>query len=383
MHLAVVSNWYPDGRANSEYGPHLVESLRQARPDCRITVLAGRPATSVNDAAGVAVERAWRHGGVDVAGDLVRCVRRLRPDAVLFNASFNAWGSNVSNLSAFWGMARVARETRTIVLLHYLPQTLTGTSRYRLAPWHHIGIHVACTLAARAHAVAFTLPRDVAYFRERYRSAMTVHMEHGLLGPLGEPGFEEADGAPTLLAFGYWGPGKSLEGLIAAVRRVPGARLIVAGASHPRFPGFLEALRRRVADARVTFEGYVEERDLPALFRRARAVVLPYESDSGTSGVMHLAAQHGRAIIASDLPVIRAETARLGLQVSFFRDAANLEARLTEALDASRMRDAGSANLSAIQGLAPREVGERWWQLIEGQRETPMSGPLGVRQASR
>lgn len=367
MHLALVTNWYPDGRPNSEYGPHLVESLRVARPDSRITVLAGAPGAMTAALPGVTVERAWRHGGLDVAGDLVRAVRRLRPAAVLFNASFNAWGGNVSNLSAFWGMARVARETRTVVLLHYLPQTLTGTARYRLAPWHWAGIHVACGLAARAQVVAFTLARDVTYFREHYKPEGSVHVEHGLLGPCGTSGFDEPDGVPGVLAFGYWGPGKDLEGLLRAVERAPNMRLIVAGTSHPRFPGFLEGLRERFGSPRVSFEGYVGEDDLPALFRRVRAVVLPYESDSGTSGVLHLAAQHGRAIIASDLPVIRQEATRLGLALGFYRDADGLASALQAVGDGARMLAEGAANLEGVRGLTGPEIGERWWRLIEGE----------------
>ena len=377
MHLALVTNWSPDGRPNSEYALHLGESLRRARPDSRITVLAGTPGSGSAALAGVTVERAWKHGGLDVAGDLVRSVRRLRPDAVLFNASFNAWGNNISNLSAFWGMARVAREARTVVLLHYLPQTLSGTARYRLAPWHRLGIHMACLLAARAQVVAFTLPRDVAYFGTRYKPQGAVHVEHGLLGPCGSSGFDEPDGTPAVLAFGYWGPGKNLEGLLESVEQVRGLHLIVAGASHPRFPGFLEELRRRYRSPRVSYLGYIHEGDLPALFRRARAVVLPYESDSGTSGVMHLAAQHGRAIIATDLPVIREEAERLGLAVRFYAGANGLRAELERLHDEAGLLAEGDQNLEAVARLSPEGVGERWWEIISAPAaRTPVATPI-------
>lgn len=382
MHLVVVTNWYPDGRPNSEYAPHLLEGLRLARPDRRITVLAGAPgglsnagreatASHLPQMSALRVERAWRHGHLNVAGDVVAAVRRLRPDAVLFNASFNAWGGNVANLSAFWGMRRVAREVRTIVLLHYLPQTLTGAVRYRLAPWHWAGIDLACRFVSRAQVVAFTLARDVACFTARYGGTDVVQVEHGLLGAPSMPVVEVPDEVPTVLAFGYWGPGKDLDLLLRAVEAVPSVRLIVAGVSHPRFPGHLEAIRARGVSSRVSFTGYVDDADLPALFGRARAVVLPYASDSGTSGVLHLAAQHGRAIIASNLPVLRDETARLGLAVRFFSGVDELRQQLVDLSDAETLRVEGNHNLEAVRPLSRQAVGERWWTIIEGAREAP------------
>jgi glycosyltransferase involved in cell wall biosynthesis len=371
MHLVLISNFSPDQRANSEYGHQLYDALTRARPEERVTVLAG-VCRGVPD--GPHVVRAWRHGTPFVARDLVRAVTRLRPDAVLVNGSFNSWGNNLSNLLGFWALRALSTRVRTLALLHYLPQTLdVSRTGYRVGRLEWAGIDVACRLAARAHVVAFTLERDRALFIRRYKRHGTVHMEHGFMGFVGEPGWVEAD-LPTALAFGYWGPGKDLEPLLEAVERTPGIRLIVGGGSHPRFPGYLEAIRARHACPRIEWTGYVEEDDLPALFRRARLVVLPYARDTGTSGVLHQACQSGRAVLASDIGVLREETERLGVRVRFYRGSGDLDGALAILGDGARLRDDGEHNLGVVRSRFAA-VGERWWRLAAGQ---PLDDPAPV-----
>ena len=360
LHLALVTNCYPDQRHNSEYGWHLARSLRAARPGNRVSVLAGSPGPGGPD-----VQRPWTFGGMAVSGQICRAVRRLDADAVVVNASFNSWGSNVANLSAFWAMRCLAQVVPTVVLLHYLPQTLPLTrTGYRLGPIHWAGIHVACRMAAAAHVVAFTLERDRLYFSDHFKSQGTIRMDHGSLGSCGQAGWQE-DGAQTILAFGYWGPGKNLEMLLQAVEEHPHLRLTVAGASHPCFPGYLEALRARHPSPRIHMTGYVAEEGIGPLFRSARLVVLPYGGDTGTSGVLHLACQQGRAVLASDLAVLRHESRRLGLAVRFFQDEADLR-RSLERLDDVSLLAEGRHNLEAMQMLGHDALGEAWWTVIDG-----------------
>ena len=82
-------------------------------------------------------------------------------------------------------------------------------------------------------------------------------------------------------------------------------RLLIAGGSHPNFPGVLEEYRARCRDPNIRFLGFVPDEELPRVFEMADVVVLPYATCTGTSGVAHLASSFGKPIVATDLPEFR------------------------------------------------------------------------------
>jgi len=81
--------------------------------------------------------------------------------------------------------------------------------------------------------------------------------------------------------------------------------LLIAGGSHPNFPGVLEEYRARCRDPNIRFLGFVPDEELPRVFEMADVVVLPYATCTGTSGVAHLASSFGKPIVATDLPEFR------------------------------------------------------------------------------
>jgi glycosyltransferase involved in cell wall biosynthesis len=115
--------------------------------------------------------------------------------------------------------------------------------------------------------------------------------------PLPE-GLREAEG-PVTLFFGLIRPYKGLDVLLEAFQGLDGELWVVGrplGMS-------LEPFRRLAARARgvVRFvDRFVPDRELPALFRRADVVVLPYR-DAEQSGVLYTALAFGKAIVLSDV----------------------------------------------------------------------------------
>jgi glycosyltransferase involved in cell wall biosynthesis len=108
---------------------------------------------------------------------------------------------------------------------------------------------------------------------------------------------------PVVLFFGLLRPYKGLETLLEAWRGVSGgisgAELWVVG--RPRMP--LEPLRAR-ASASVRFiPRFVSDAELPAFFRRADLVVLPYSRTERLdwSGVLATALAFGKPIVVSDV----------------------------------------------------------------------------------
>jgi glycosyltransferase involved in cell wall biosynthesis len=107
---------------------------------------------------------------------------------------------------------------------------------------------------------------------------------------------EGAEG-PVILCFGLLRPYKGIESLLAAFRRLRGAELWVVG--NPRMD--VGPLRELAAEAggRVRFiTRFVEDAEIPAIFRRADLVALPY-LDAEHSGVLYTALAFGKPLVLS------------------------------------------------------------------------------------
>jgi glycosyltransferase involved in cell wall biosynthesis len=112
------------------------------------------------------------------------------------------------------------------------------------------------------------------------------------------PELAEAEG-PVILFFGLLRPYKGIDVLLEAFREVEGAELWIAGM--PRMP--LEPLRELAARAPGTVRfvpRFVTDPEIPALFRRADVVALPYR-EIEQSGVLYTALAFGKPIVASSV----------------------------------------------------------------------------------
>jgi glycosyltransferase involved in cell wall biosynthesis len=110
------------------------------------------------------------------------------------------------------------------------------------------------------------------------------------------PELEGAEG-PVILFFGLLRPYKGLDTLLEAFRRIEGAELWIVG--NPRMDvGPLQALAAE-APGRVRFvTRFVEDAEMPAIFRRADVVVLPYR-DAEHSGVLYTGLAFGKPLVLS------------------------------------------------------------------------------------
>jgi glycosyltransferase involved in cell wall biosynthesis len=111
---------------------------------------------------------------------------------------------------------------------------------------------------------------------------------------------EGAEG-PVILSFGLLRPYKGIEHLVDAYGRIaadsPGAELWIVG--NPRMD--VEPLRRQVEEVggRIrTVTRFVDDAEIPAIFRRADLVVLPY-LDAEHSGVLYTGLAFGKPLVLS------------------------------------------------------------------------------------
>jgi glycosyltransferase involved in cell wall biosynthesis len=156
------------------------------------------------------------------------------------------------------------------------------------------------------------------------------------------PELEGAEG-PAILFFGLLRPYKGLDVLLRAFRRVEGAELWIVG--NPRMD--LAPLRALAAEApgRVRFvTRFVDDAEIPALFRRAELVVLPYR-DAEHSGVLYTGLAFGKAMVLSAVGGFPEIAAARGARAVVPGDADGLAAALAELARAEL--EAGASSLAA------------------------------------
>ncbi|HXV06229.1 MAG TPA: glycosyltransferase, partial [Solirubrobacterales bacterium] len=110
------------------------------------------------------------------------------------------------------------------------------------------------------------------------------------------PELEGVEG-PVVLFFGLLRPYKGLDTLLDAFRRVEGAELWIVG--NPRMD--VAPLRRAAAESggRIRLLArFVEDAEIPAIFRRADLLVLPYR-DAEQSGVLYAGLAFGKPLLLS------------------------------------------------------------------------------------
>jgi glycosyltransferase involved in cell wall biosynthesis len=150
---------------------------------------------------------------------------------------------------------------------------------------------------------------------------------------------------PVVLFFGLLRPYKGVELLIEAFQNVDGAELWIVGM--PRMP--LEPLRELAAEVRgrVRFvPRFVDDSEIPAFFRRADIVALPYR-EIDQSGVLYTALAFGKPIVVSSVGGF-SEIAAQGAARAVPRNApVELAAAIQELLDkpeeCKRLADAARA----------------------------------------
>ena len=187
-----------------------------------------------------------------------------------------------------------------------------------LADW---GARLLTFLTTRTDVACVTLRRYADWLKERVpRLAAVAHIPLSAYDP---PEMLPESGEQELLIFATFTPYKGLELLLDAFRelriRHPSLRLTVAGAEHPRFPGYVDSVRSAFGNhPAIRWLGYVPEPALRDVFSRASMVVLPYTAATGSSSVLHRAVAWGRPVVLSDLPEMRAVIEEENLRAEFF-----------------------------------------------------------------
>jgi glycosyltransferase involved in cell wall biosynthesis len=132
-------------------------------------------------------------------------------------------------------------------------------------------------------------------------------------------------------------------------------------------------------NSRVEFTGYVQEEDIPRLFRASSVLVLPYSSATGASGVAHLACEFGVPIISAGIDDFREMAYDEGLAVDFYEtgNAASLAAQLQSLLsDDERMHEMAEQNFSAALRMTMPQIIRQYLRSFDLQQRASALAPI-------
>jgi glycosyltransferase involved in cell wall biosynthesis len=385
MRVAIISTYPPSKGSLNEYAYHFVRHLRQKDEVSEILLLADELPDGEaypTDDAKLCVIPAWRFGALTNALRIVQRVRALKPDVVLFNIQFATFGdSRVSGALGLLAPALVkASGFVTIVLMHNLMDTI-DLSR---AGFQSGGVMEKLTrgfgriftrLLLRADLVAVTIPKYVEILENNYAAKNAFLAPHGAFEQVAAPRLDEVAYPLQIMTFGKFGTYKRVEVLLDAFQLIrqrfgEPLELVIAGTDSPNAVGYLEGIRKQYAHVEgVRYTGYVEEDMVERLFREAAVVVFPYNSTTGSSGVLHQAGNYGKAVVLPRIGDFAELIQDEGYTGEFFEaeSPASLATAIQRYLDDPVARtQAGTQNYLAAVGIPMDEVVD--WYLIHFQR---------------
>lgn len=390
MRICLVTSFPPSHGGLSEYGYHIAEEL-QRNAFVRLTILADELNSDAPELEGYSVVRCW---SPDRPASMIRLLAKLHtlnPDVVWFNLLFSTFGSNP--LNAFVGLTTplFTRLTGryTHVTLHHLMDTMDlNDLGIRFPGAYRLAGAVATRMLLLSNSVSVLMPRYRKILSERY-GGENVHVRaHGILAHSPQyPDFSRR-GNPEhrILAFGKWGTYKKLELMIEAFRQIsdrrPNVKLVIAGSNHPQAPGYVEAVAGKYSsDPAIDFLGYVQEDEIEDLFQSASALVMPYSSSTGCSGVAHLACAYGVPVVCANLEDFRQMADEEELAIQFYRpgDANDLADCLVGLLqNPDELRAMALQNFSAALRMTMPIVVQKYLRHFELQRHINTRRHLSV-----
>lgn len=330
---------------------------------------------------GFDVVRCWKFNSLKSAPRLLKAIRRLEPDVVWFNLVFSTFATPEHPVAAFAGLCLPAL-TRAlgfythITLHHIIEHVDLAGAGVRQERMFRLGSELATRALLGANSVSVLLSGYQRTLIEKYSARNVLLGTHGIFAQCPRPPDFSKRGNPhqRILAIGHWGTYKRLESLMdafpAVLKKVPNARLVIAGANHHTKPGYWESIREsQKGNPNIEFRGYVSEEAIPELFGTASVLVMPYDSATGASGPAHQACEYGVPIVCADIPDFRTMAADEEMAVCFYKtaDSQDLADKLVAVLQSQDCQhEMSEQNFSAaVRMTMPGVVRHylRWFEL--------------------
>ena len=309
--LCFISSFPPSRARLSEYAYPLINELKRLPQIEHIDIIADKNKNhtpkKIDDKT--TIYRIWKGDNILSLLLILQKISTLKPDIVHFNLHMAVFGRG--RITNFIGLClpflcRIMG-FRTIVTLHNIVEMIdTEKAGFRNTTLNRAGALIATKILTFATAITLTVQSYLRILKRRYGCKNVYWIPHGTweVNPVGIGHHNPKN----ILYFGYSGPYKDLDMLFNTFemlwKKRSDVKLLIAGTSHPNYPGFLKKYETEKTDA-VDFMGYIPNNKLSSLFEKTDLVVLPYHTCTGTSGVAHLVSSYGLPIIATNLPEFR------------------------------------------------------------------------------
>lgn len=406
MKICLVATFPPSGRQLNEYAFHIAREL-QRHPNIDLTILADEltdyefatdengkslNAPQQSELPGFNVIRCWKFNSMATPVRLLNTIRRLKPDVVWFNLVFSSFATPENPIAAFAGLSAPALMRSSgyythITLHHIIEHVDFAAAGVRREKIFRIGTDIATRALLKAHSVSVLLSGYRRTLNVKYSARNVLLGTHGTFSSIPNPPDFSKRGNPELriLAIGHWGTYKRLETLMEAfpivLKKIPNARLVVAGANHHTKAGYWESIREaQPAGLPIDFRGYVPEDAIPELFSTTSVVVMPYDSATGSSGPAHQACEYGVPIVCADIPDFRGMATDEDMAIRFYQagDASDLAEQMIAILQSPELqRQMAEHNYAAGVQMTMANVVRnylRWFELNHYKRTIHRAG---------
>ncbi len=312
INLCIVSAFPPNTGNLAEWGYYLVKELTNNPAIKNVLVIANQNenAPKIEKHGKLTILRVWRNNDIFSLLKIPVYIAKYRPNVVHFNLHLMSWGKGrvVNFIGAL--MPRIVKLLgfHVGVTLHNIAETIDIRKiGIKASLINILGLALAVRNIGSVDEVVVTLPHYVSILKKRYGVKNASYLPHGTIGAQVS---EVKTGGKRLLTFGHFSTHKNLPAIIDVFKELreedEEVELVVAGTSHPNFPEYLPQIVRRYKGLRgLSFTGYVPEEKLKDVFTSATVVVMPYLTNTGSSGVFHIASSFGKPCIMSDVPDFR------------------------------------------------------------------------------
>jgi len=320
MKLAIVTAYPPSKVTLNEYAYHLVKQFRQNQNVTELILLTDKTEGDKDiefTEAGckITVKECWSFNSYKNIFSVTKAINQTQPESVLFNLQFMKFGDKkiAAALGLMLPLVCKLKKIPNIVLLHNILEEVdlesAGFTSNKIMQKIYGFIGSSLTkLLLQADTVAVTMQKYVNILEFKYLSDNVKLIPHGTFEIPEEPDYKlPSEGPLKIMTFGKFGTYKKVEAMIEAVEIVRAEtnldiEIVIAGTDNPNVPGYLAKVQETYKHVpQVRYTGYVEEHEVPTLFKESAVVVFPYTSTTGSSGVLHQAGSYGKAVVMPDL----------------------------------------------------------------------------------
>ena len=337
MKIAIVSPYPPSKGTLNEYVYHLVEQMKNKEEIGEIVVLSdqlpeGLEYPEVIGSAKVTIQETWKFNSMMNAYKINKAIKACKPDLVFYNIQFLSFGdkkiaATLGLLSPLWTKLS---GIPSMVLLHNIIETVDYesagiTNNKILQTIFNWSGTLLTKLILASTMVSVTMAKYVNILEKKYKVDNVAQVPHGSFEIPEMPDFDVPAGPKKIMTFGKFGTYKKVEEMIEAVelvRRRTGEDLeiVIAGTDNPNVKGYLKSVEEKYSHIEnITFTGYVEEEDVPLIFGESTAVVFPYTSTTGSSGVLHQAGSYGKAVVLPNIGDLKELIEEEGYRGAYFQ----------------------------------------------------------------